>query len=181
MSGYQHWLVSALGRDTSISEFMKTAWGWPVIESLHFIGLSLLVGCVFTFDLRLLGMAKRVPIAAAHRLIPWGLAGFGLSVVTGAMFLMTEPNQYIYNPAFLLKILFIVIAGCNALTFYLIAPGVATAPGATADVPRPAKLIAAISLTLWVTVIVCGRLITFYRPYDCGPEGPGLIALCVSR
>jgi hypothetical protein len=181
MTPLQIWLVAALERDTPISAFMRTAWGWPAVESLHFIGLALLLGPIVTFDLRLLGVAKHVPLAALHPLVPWGLCGFALSVGTGAMFLMTEPNQYIYNPAFHLKMLFLALAGVNALSFYALAGRRALAPGASAGVPRVATLIALLSLALWMGIVVSGRLITFYRPGECGPGGPGAIADCIPR
>src|ERR671937_1883178 len=119
MPGFQVWLVSALSSVKPVAYVMHTHWGWPAAESLHFIGLSLLVGCVGLFDLRLLGVARGIAIAALHKLIPWGLFGFGINIVTGLAFLMTEPDQYIYNPSFHLKLLFITIAGINASVFYL--------------------------------------------------------------
>ena len=94
---------------------------------------------------------------------------------------MTEPDQYIYNPAFHFKLLFMGVAGFNALAFYLLAYGKSTAPGAPAEAPRAAKIIAATSLCMWIAVIVCGRLLTFYRPGDCPREGPGFIAECIPR
>jgi len=91
---------------------------------------------------------------------------------------MAEPDQYIYNPAFHWKMLFIAVAGVNALAFYLTSYRRATAPGAV-DVPRRARAIALASLCLWIAVIICGRLLTFYRPWPCGPEGPGFLATCI--
>jgi hypothetical protein len=181
MADFQVWLVRTLGSVPSAAAIMHTRWGWPAAESIHFIGLSLLVGTIWLFDLRLLGVAKRIPIAALHKLVPWGLAGYGINVATGAMFLMTDPDQYIYNPAFQFKLLFMGLAGFNALAFYLTTYRSATADGAPADAPRSAKFIAAASLCLWVSVIVCGRLLTFYRPGGCGPQGPGFIADCNPR
>jgi hypothetical protein len=64
---------------------------FPGIPAVHFIGLCLLIGSIGTFDLRLLGVAKRVPIASVHRFIPWGLAGFAINITTGAMFVLTDP------------------------------------------------------------------------------------------
>ena len=198
MDGIQVWLAHTLKHINPVDGFMNSRWGWPTAESVHFLGLSLLVGTIGLFDLRLLGVGKRIPIAALHRLIPWGLLGYGINVVSGAAFLMTEPNQYIYNPAFQFKLLFMAIAGFNATAFYvtvrkiywrlfvagafyLIAYRRATAPGASADAPRSAKVIATISLCMWIGVIVCGRLLTFFRPADCGPEGAGLVATCIPR
>ncbi len=173
-----HWLANAA---PPIAEFMRSKWGWPMAESIHFLGLSMLVGCIGLFDLRLLGMAKRIPIAALHKLIPWGLLGFAINITSGSLFLLTEPDQYIYNPSFQFKVLFITLAGANALTFYATTYGRATRPDAPPDAPRTAKVIAAVSLSLWIGVIVCGRLLTFFRPGDCGPAGPGVIADCTPR
>ena len=179
MTRVQIWLVQAFASVTPVGALMRTAWGWPIAESVHFIGLTLLIGAIGVFDLRLLGVGKRIPIRALHRLVPWGLAGFAVTLVSGLTFLMTEPDQYIYNPAFQFKVLFIVAAGLNALGFYMTSYRRATAPDASLDAPRAAKIVAAISLSLWMSVIVAGRLLTFYRPYPCEPPGPGVIATCL--
>jgi hypothetical protein len=181
MATFQVWLVSALLTAKPVSDLMHMRWAWPAAESIHFIGLSLLVGMIWLFDLRLLGMGKRIPIAALHKLIPWGLLGYGINLVSGSLFLMTEPAQYIYNPAFHFKLLFMALAGFNALAFYLTMSRRTMGPGASDDAPRAAKIIAATSLCLWVAVIVCGRLLTFYRPDVCGPDGPGAIAECIPQ
>lgn len=146
---------------------MRTAWAWPIAESVHFIGLCLLIGGVGTFDLRLLGVMRRVPIAVVHRFIPWGILGFVLNLSTGLSFLLTEPDQYIYNPSFHWKLLFIAIAGLNAGVFYLTSYRVVFRDAATLNAPLRAKLIAAVSLAAWMSVIICGRLLTFYRPSLC--------------
>ena len=172
---FVHWLAHAA---PPIQNMMRTAWGWPIAESVHFLGLSMLVGCIGLFDLRLLGMAKQIPIAALHKLIPWGLLGFAINITSGSLFLLTEPDQYIYNPSFQFKVLFIMIAGANALTFYATTYRRATARDAPADAPRGAKIVALVSLSLWIGVIICGRLLTFYRPGGCPTQGPGIIADC---
>jgi len=181
MADFQVWLVHFLATAAPpIAAFMRSKWGWPFAESVHFLGLSMLVGCVGAFDLRLLGVGKRIPIAALHKLIPWGLLGFAINVSTGSMFLLTEPDQYIYNPSFQFKVLFIAIAGLNALLFYVTSWGRVNADG-TINAPRAGKMAAVISLSMWISVIVCGRLLTFYRPGPCPKEGPGWIADCTPR
>jgi hypothetical protein len=158
---------------------MHTRWGWPAAESVHFIGLTLLVGTIFLFDLRLLGVAKGIPIRHLHRLVPWGVAGYAATLVSGLSFLLAEPDQYIYNPAFHLKSVFMVAAGLNASLFYVTSYRRTTADGAPEDAPHTAKVIAVASLFLWLSVIIAGRLLTFYRPVPCGPEGPGFLAECI--
>jgi len=175
----QMWLVTVFASVKPMARLMHTAWGWPLAESLHFIGLSLLVGTVGLFDLRLLGLGRRIPIAAMHRLIPWGLAGFGINAVSGIAFLLAEPDQYVYNPSFHVKVLFIAAAGVNALTFYLTTYRKVTANGAPVGAPPAAKAMAAASLSLWIGVIIAGRLLTFYRPFPCQPPEPGFLATCI--
>ncbi len=181
MAEFQVWLVHFLANAAPpIAAFMRSKWGWPFAESTHFLGLSMLVGCVGAFDLRLLGVGKRIPIAALHKLIPWGLLGFAINVSTGSLFLLTEPDQYIYNPSFQFKMLFIMIAGLNALLFYVTSWGRVNADG-TIHAPRAGKVAAVVSLSVWIGVIVCGRLLTFFRPGDCPASGPGIIADCTPR
>jgi hypothetical protein len=54
----------------------KYLWAWGVWQSLHFVGMVLLIGTVGILDMRLLGMAKEFPVAALKKLIPWGVLGF---------------------------------------------------------------------------------------------------------
>jgi hypothetical protein len=178
MHDLQIWLVTNIDRYSPVAELMRTAWAWPIVESLHFIGLCLLVGSIGAFDLRLLGVMKRVPIAVVHQFVPWGILGFVINAITGSMFLLTEPDQYIYNPSFHLKLASLAIAGLNAGTFYLTSYRQVFTANAKADAPFHAKVIAAISLTAWVTVIICGRLLTFFRPGECIGEQVNLLLTC---
>jgi hypothetical protein len=92
---------------------------------------------------------------------------------------MAEPNQYIYNPAFHLKLVFLAVAGLNASAFYLTSYRQVFGSGAMLDAPRRAKLIAAVSLCMWVGIIICGRMITFYRPGQCVEGATELILTCI--
>jgi hypothetical protein len=173
----QIWIVTALSGPSLVKDFMQTAWAWPTIESLHFLGLCLLIGCIGTFDLRLLGVGRRIPIADVHRLIPFGILGFVINISTGSLFVMADSDQYIYNVSFHLKLVFMTIAGVNAGMFYLTSWRQVFTASASLDAPRRAKIIAAISLSAWIGVIICGRLITFFRPGPCFEE-PGILLNC---
>jgi len=137
-------------------------WIWPTCETLHFIGMMLLVGIVGVLDLRMLGVAPEIVPGPFERLIPWAIGGFVVNLITGFLFFTGDPFQYIHNTVFWLKLLFIVLAGINALAFYVtgIARRVdALAPGEAA--PPVAKFIAATSLILWIGVIYWGRMLPF--------------------
>jgi hypothetical protein len=150
---------------TALGEFMRESrWAWPILESLHFIGMTVLVGTIGMFDLRLMGFARRVPLPALHRLIPLGIAGFFLNALTGICFICATPDQYIFNMAFRVKVTLILVAGLNVLFFYsrvfrrLEAMAVDEAP------PLVAQLAGFVSLSAWVGVMSAGRLLTFFRP-----------------
>jgi hypothetical protein len=150
---------------TAIGAFMRdSAWAWPIFESIHFTGMALLAGTIVVFDLRLLGFARAVPVGPLHRLIPFGIAGFAMNLLTGVCFICAFPDQYLFNAAFRWKVVFILIAGMNVLFFYtrvfqrLEAFGVNVAP------PLAARLVGGISLGAWIGVMSAGRLITFFRP-----------------
>jgi hypothetical protein len=105
---------------THLSHLMAGGWpwGWATCETLHFIGLSMLLGCIGVLDLRMLGVGKQIPLGPLHRLVPWAVAGFILNAITGALFFIGAPFQYVKNIAFLFKLLFLAIAGVNVLLFY---------------------------------------------------------------
>jgi len=158
------WLQS-----TSLSAAVTgNAWVWPLLETLHFAGLSLLIGTIGLFDLRLLGLAKGLPPKLMARLIPWGLAGFAMNVVTGVLFFVGEPGNYVNNVAFYCKMAFVALAGLNVLVFYLAMVKSVEALGPGDDAPLGAKLVAATSLILWIGVMAAGRLLTFYHDHGIG-------------
>jgi len=111
-----------------------------------------------------MGMAKGIPLSALHRVVPWGITGYGLSAITGFLFVSSVPDQYLYNPAFQTKIALMAVAGINVTFFYRFVFDAAKAGSPDADAPRAARVVAAVSLGCWVGVIVCGRLITYFRP-----------------
>jgi hypothetical protein len=179
MADFQHWLEQTLRSADTVAALMETQWAWPIAESVHFIGLTLLFGSIAAWDLRLLGLARSVPIAAFHRLVPLSVLGFTLNAATGSMFLMTYPDQYIYNPAFHFKVLFLGLAGANVLLFYATTYRRVNMPGSDDSIPIGARIAGVTSLICWTAVIIFGRLITFYRPSGCtGDETITFLARC---
>ncbi|GIS51033.1 MAG: hypothetical protein Ct9H90mP25_4670 [Gammaproteobacteria bacterium] len=53
-------LLTSFSKNTGIYSFMNSPWGWPTAESIHFLGLCLLIGCVGVFDLRMLGIGRGI-------------------------------------------------------------------------------------------------------------------------
>ncbi len=148
---------------TSVSRAVTYySWIWPTCETLHFMGLALLIGTVGLLDLRLLGAVKPLPVAPLNRLIRWGVLGFVVNLLTGIVFFVGAPSQYVSNIAFALKLLFMALAAVNLAVFNVI--GLARAVDALGpgdDAPTAAKVIAGTSLFLWVGVMFWGRMLPF--------------------
>ena len=101
----------------SVALQVRSPWLWPTCEAIHFAGLALLLGVAGMFDLRLMGFMPRVPIRVIKGFMPWAMFGFTLNVLTGIIFVVSEPAQYFGNPTWWLKVAFLIVAGANALVF----------------------------------------------------------------
>ncbi|HUK42785.1 MAG TPA: hypothetical protein VLX11_17135 [Candidatus Acidoferrales bacterium] len=134
-------------------------WAWATCQTLHFMGLSLLMGVVFVVDLRMFGIMKNVSFATVHRLLPWGMLGFGLNLFTGMCYFIAAPEQYTKNVTFYWKIALIMIAGANAIYFTVFDEPWAIREKENATLKM--KLIAASALVLWIGVMFCGLMLPF--------------------
>ena len=152
---------------TGVDNYVATHdWVWPVCEIIHFFGMFMLIGSVGLVDLRILGVAKGIPIRSLERFVPLGVIGLLLNVTTGLIFVggnpVGGPQEYLGNLAFQIKMVLILIAGLNVIAFYVF--GIARAADATpadGDAPVSAKFIAGLSLLLWFSVILFGRYIMY--------------------
>lgn len=150
--------------DSGLFDIAYSAWGWPIAEIVHFTGLALLIGTVGVVDLRMLGCLRGLALPALHRLVPVGVLGFALNVVSGTVFVSAAPDQYLYNPAFQIKLGLIALAGLNMALFYATTAGKLRHLGPDDPAPVAARIFAGISLTSWLLVIAAGRVITAFRP-----------------
>ena len=141
----------------------ESRYAFPIIEGIHLIGLSVSVGLIFLTDLRLMGLLFRhVPVNDVLRhLRPYVLTGFALVFISGGLLGLAEASALLQSPAFPFKMLFLLLAGINALYFELRiakrAPVIENHP----VLPRSVKYAGAASLGLWTLVIVFGRLIPY--------------------
>lgn len=141
-----------------------TAWAFPGSEAAHFFGLCLLIGSIGIIDLRLLGFGRSLSIKAVHQLLPLVWIGFAVNLITGILFIFTTPEFYYPNMAFRIKMVLLLLAGVNALWYQASVHKQLDAWPDNGDAPSQAKLIAGISLTLWVSVIFFGRFIMYWPP-----------------
>ena len=145
-------VISALAGNVVARFVYEYGWVWPLCETLHFIGLAVMLGAIGLFDLRVLGVGRDLPLAELHRYLRWGIAAFIVNALTGVVFFATFPAQYVYNAAFQLKFVALLLLGLNVAVFYAFAWPRLRKLEASMAAPWSARCSAALSLVLLVTV-----------------------------
>jgi hypothetical protein len=149
-----------------ITLLRESLWLYPLLQAAHILGFIVLAGAAVLFDLRVLGLTAARAGAVSIRalglhLLPWSVAAAALVVPTGVLLFAVEAGELIGNRAFLFKLLLLAGAAGNAIAFHL-GPGRSWADWpADAPAPRDARLHALLSISLWIGVVVCARLIAF--------------------
>jgi hypothetical protein len=137
-------------------------WAYPLVKAFHILGISLLVGSVAMFDLRLLGISCHVRVAdMAQHLLPWSYASFGIALLSGFLLFATDAPAIALNPAFRLKLGLIVCAGMNAIIFHWKFYPLVRRWNQGVKAPWMVRVIATLSLILWIAVIICGCFIAY--------------------
>jgi uncharacterized protein DUF6644 len=137
--------------ETSLSVAIReSSWGFPIIESVHVLGLCLF-GMAILVDLRVLNVTlKRVPVSeVTTELMPWVTAGVVVVIVSGILTFLNSPVEYYTNTFFRIKVIMLLLVGVNAWIF-------------RAGVWQKAAVARSLSLLLWAGIIVAGRLITYH-------------------
>jgi hypothetical protein len=147
---------------TPFNAFMlNTPWAFPAAETLHFMGLTLLLGSLLVIDMRGMGMLRIIPFKEAHKLIPIAITGFAINLLTGIAFVFADPRSYFGNLGFWYKMLFIVLAGINALAFEFLVYRRVRAGDTAAEEGLTAKITSALSLVFWFNVLILGRFLPY--------------------
>lgn len=128
---------------------------FPLLESVHVMALSVLFGTILVVDLRALGIAStgRSFTRMSSELLPITWSAFAVSALTGSLMFITNARVYAHNTSFLIKMLLLALAGLNMAVFHL--------KDRAPSVPGIGRVTAALSLALWVAIIVAGRVIGF--------------------
>ena len=145
-------LAGAL-EQTALAQFLKASrWVYPGVNAGHILGVALLVGAVVSLDLRLLG-ALRGPdrLAAAPLLRPVAAAGLAIAVACGALLFVTQATDYVQSGWFRAKMAVLSLALLNVVLH----------PSLSRLRPRRRAIVALVSLSLWPSVLVLGRLVAY--------------------
>ncbi len=133
---------------------VSSPYAYPALEAAHIVGIALLLGSLVVFELRVWGAATAIPQNALARLaLPVTLTGFGLAAASGGLMFASQYGELLANRAFLVKMALLVVAGSNAVLFHW--------RGGWAVHDRTARAQSALSLGVWISIIICGRWIAY--------------------
>ena len=143
-----------------------SSWLFPVIESIHVLGIVVLVSSTGLFDLRLLGrgfLRRQSVSQLAKEMMPWVWSSFAVMAVTGSLMFSSEATKCYTSWFFRIKLVLLVLTGLNAFIFQFGAyRHVAAWDDSTMVAPRPARIAAWVSLILWAFIVGAGRGIAYY-------------------
>ncbi len=143
---------------TTLGQLVRDSlWLFPAIESVHLLGLCALGGSLLVVDLRMLGVGlRRQSIADLARDVrPWLVGSLAVMFLTGTLLFLSEAVKCYHNPSFWVKMTTLPIA---LLFTFLVRQPIALR---VADTSAKCRVVAATSLTLWLTVAAAGRWIGF--------------------
>ena len=147
---------------TAFSVWMRESpsiFAFPIILAIHTIGLGLLAGINAAIDLRLLGIAVRIPLQEFRRFLPYMWLGLWLNVLSGLALIIAYPTKALTNPLFYLKLGLIAAALIILRTIRRRALTESAAPPLSAG--GNMKRFALASLTCWVGAIAAGRFLAY--------------------
>jgi hypothetical protein len=132
----------------------ESVWAFPLLEIVHIAAIAAMVGSVLMIEMRVFGLRKALPLVELGQLgAGIAIVAFAVIVASGSLLFLTDPVNYIANPAFAIKLGLIAVAATNMVAFH--------ARGSLARPDAIAKAQAALSLLLWLGVIGAGRMIAY--------------------
>ena len=141
----------------------ESAWGFPITVAIHLMAIMFSVGLLVWFDLRLLGvsMTKYRASVMYRRLAPWMFTGFALMFITGLMLVTAYATAAYGNLYFRIKVAAMVLAAVNALVYHRYTERRIAEWDDRAAPPRGARVAGLVSICVWATVIVAGRMMSY--------------------
>ncbi len=155
--GFLEWL-----QFSPVGNFVATTlWAYPLLETVHTIGMALLMGSLGLINLRVLGYKTDLPLLGTRDLLPVAWFGFTINLISGALLFTSDPVTFFGSYTFRIKMLLIVLGGINAFVLGRRVFHGARAAGGDTVPSAGIKLVAASSLVFWVGAIIAGRLVAY--------------------
>lgn len=130
------------------------AWAYPMLEVVHILGISLLIGNLVLLELRVFGRGVNLPVRDLARLgLSLVVVGFCMAAASGLLMFASQAEELLTNQAFKLKMLLLTLAASNAAWFH--------GRGSLVKLDMLAKVLMLVSTLLWILIVTCGRWIAY--------------------
>ena len=141
----------------------ESPWGFPIIVAVHIFGITLSVGMLVWFDLRLLGVSMTGYRASViyRRLMPWMFTGFTIMFITGLMLVTAYATAAYGNLYFRIKVSAMVLAAVNALVYHRYTERRIREWDDASPPPTGARFAGLVSICVWAVVIMAGRMMSY--------------------
>jgi hypothetical protein len=139
----------------------ESLWGYPLFETIHSLGMAMLIGSLGLINLRVLGYKSELPLFQMQQLLPLAWLGFTLNALSGSLLFTSDAVYFFESYTFRIKMVLVVLGGLNAA---LLGRRIFREAAAGAPTPQPAtstKFIAVTSLIFWFGAVCAGRLIAY--------------------
>lgn len=147
-------MLAAVEASALAEAIRRSLWAYPLLETIHIASIGVLLGTLLLLELRIFGLGREIAVVALARLaVRTALAAFAAAATSGSLLFISAASEMAAHPAFRVKLVLILIAGGNALVFH--------ARGGLRGNDALARLQAAASLLLWLSVLAAGRLIAY--------------------
>lgn len=161
VSGWEAFLAGLESSSVALF-FRQSSWAYPTVEVIHIVGFAVLVGAAVMYDLRLIGLSRRISVRdATQHLSLWARLSLIAVLPSGLILFMVDASNLAANDAFQMKLLLIVLAGINATYFHFFTLKRVDSWDLNTAPPFAARAAGVISIVLWFSVITYGRLIAY--------------------
>lgn len=160
--GFLDWL-----QNTPVAIFVaETLWAYPLLETLHTLGMATLLGSLGLINLRVLGYKPALSLFGTRDLLPVAWVGFTVNAASGLLLFTSDAVNFFASNTFKVKILLIILAGINAGLLSRRIYSTDADVVAAGDGAGGLKALAASSLVFWVVAVICGRIYAYYPFYS---------------
>lgn len=154
-------------QNTPVAIFVaETLWAYPLLETLHTLGMAMLLGTLGLINLRVLGYKRALSLIGTQDLLPIAWIGFTINAASGLLLFTSDAVNFFSSNTFRVKITLIVLAGINAAILSRRIYGSGGEAVATGEGGATIKLLAGSSLVFWVVAVICGRIYAYYPFYS---------------
>lgn len=155
-------ILTAIQDLAPVAALRASRWTYASVNAAHIVGIALLVGAIVPLDLRLMGWRRAVPIGVMARvLLPVAVCGLALTIAAGLLLFSIRAVDYAATTLFQVKMALLVCGIANAVALHRAVQWEAQQETVGTKPPMRLRAAGALSILLWLSTIVCGRMLAF--------------------